>query len=74
MKSFINKNTCNQHQSKFKLNNGSDTTNKLVICEKFNNFFVGIDATFANKIPMQSLSLESFMTIQLFSWLFNYSI
>ena len=42
MKSIVNKNKSKQNQSKFKLNDGSITTNKLEICEKFNNFFIGI--------------------------------
>ena len=70
MKSIVNKNKSKQNQSKFKLNDGSVTTNKLEICEKFNNFFIGIGPTLANKIPKQSQSLESFMTAQLFNSLY----
>ena len=70
MKSIVNKNKSKQNQSKFKLNDGSVTTNKLEICEKFNNFFICIGPTLANKIPKQSQSPESFMTAQLFNSLY----
>ena len=70
MKSIVNKNKSKKHQSKFKLNDGSITTNKLEICEKFNNLFIGISPTLANKIPKQSQSPESFMTAQLFNSLY----
>ena len=70
MKSIVNKHKSKQNQSKFKLNDGSVTTNKLEICEKFNNFFIDIGPTLANKIPKQSQSHESFMTAQLFNSLY----
>ena len=39
LKDIINKKKSQQIQSRFELNDGSITTNKAVICEKFNNFF-----------------------------------
>ena len=70
MKSIVNNNKSKQNQSKFKFNDGSVTTNKLEICENFNNVFIGIGPTLANKLPKQSQSPESFMTAQLFNSLY----
>ena len=70
MESIVNKNKSKQHQSKLKLNDGSITTNKLEIFEKFNNFFIGVGPTLANETPKQSQSHESFMTAQLFNSLY----
>ena len=39
LKDIINKKKSQQMQAMFKLKDGSITTNKAVICEKFNNFF-----------------------------------
>ena len=50
-----------QIQSRFKLNDGSVTTDKTIICEKFNNFFIGVGPTLANKIPQQSRTPSSYL-------------
>ena len=49
MKSIVNRNQNKQIQNKFKLNDGTVTSNKLVICEKFNDFFIGIGPSLAKK-------------------------
>ena len=51
MKSIVNRNKNKQIQNKFKLNDGTVTSNKLVICEKFNDFFIGIGPSLAKKFP-----------------------
>ena len=61
LKGIINKKKRLQIQSRFKLNNGSVTTDKTIICEKFNNFFIGVGPTLANKIPQQSRTPSSYL-------------
>ena len=61
LKYIINKKKSQQIQSRFKLNDGSITTNKAVIFEKFNNFFIGVGPTLANKIPKQSRTPEFYL-------------
>ena len=51
LKSIINKNKSSRIQEKFKLNDGSTTTEKSVISEKFNDFFINIGPSLARKIP-----------------------
>ena len=50
-----------QIQSRFKSNDGSVTTDKAIICEKFNIFFIGVGPTLANKIPQQSRTPSSYL-------------
>ena len=61
MKNIVNKGKSKQIQSKFKLSDGTVTTNKDVISSKFNDFFVNIGPTLAKKIPNQTLSPLHFM-------------
>ena len=61
MKNIVNKGKSKQIQSKFKLSDGTVTTNKDVISSKFNDFFVNIGPTLAKKIPNQTLSALHFM-------------
>ena len=61
MKNIVNKGKSKQIQSKFKLSDGTVTTNKDVISSKFNDFFVNIGPTLAKKIPIQTLSPLDFM-------------
>ena len=59
LKYIINKNKTNKVQSHFKVNDGSITSNTSIICEKFNDFFINIRPTLADKIPNQSKIPES---------------
>ena len=61
IKNIVNKNKANQLQTKFKLNDGSFTTDGYVISNKFNDFFVNIGPNLAAKIPEQNLSPLDFM-------------
>ena len=61
LKDIINKNKANKVQSQFKLNDGSITSNKLIISEKFNDLFINIGPTLADKIPKQSKIPESYL-------------
>ena len=61
LKDIINKNKANKVQSQFKLNDGSITSNKLIISEKFNDFHINIGPTLAYKIPKQSKIPESYL-------------
>ena len=47
MKELINKNKVRVPQSKFKLSNGSYTTDKRAISENFNIFFISVGQTLA---------------------------
>ena len=61
LKDIINKNKTHKVQSQFKLNDGSITSNKLIISEQFNDFFINIGPTLADKIPKQSKIPESYL-------------
>ena len=61
MKKIVNKNKVRQSQTKFKLNDGSLTTDGSVISNKFNDFFITIGPNLAAKIPDQNLSPNDFM-------------
>ena len=49
LKEIINKNKVRKIQEQFKLSDGSVTFNKLIISEKFNDFFINIGPTLAKK-------------------------
>ena len=61
IKGIVNRNKSNQLQTKFKLNNGSLTTDGYVISNKFNDFFINIRPNLAANIPKQNLSPLDFM-------------
>ena len=61
MKTVINKNRVKHIHAKFKLSDGSITSDKCLISEKFNDFFVGIGPNLAKKIPSQNLSPLKYM-------------
>ena len=56
MNTVINKNRVKHIQAKFKLSDGSITSDKCLISEKFNDFFVGIGPNSAKQIPSQNLT------------------
>ena len=61
MKGIINKNRSNSVNARSKLQDGSLTTDKQLISERFNEFFVGIGPSLAKKIPPQNVSPSKFM-------------
>ena len=61
IKGIVNRNKANQLQAKFKLNDGSFTTDGYVISNKFNDFFINIGPNLAGKIPEQNLSPLDFV-------------
>ena len=61
IKGIVNRNKAHQLQAKFKLNDGSFTTDGYVISNKFNDFFINIGPNLAGKIPEQNLSPLDFM-------------
>ena len=61
LKSIINKNKSSRIQEDFELNDGSTTTEKSVISEKFNDFFINIGPSLARKIPEQNIPPSQFM-------------
>ena len=65
MKELINKNKVKVPQSKFKLSNGSYTTDKRAISENFNNFLISVGQTLARKIPHQQMPPECYLGPQL---------
>ena len=54
LKEIIKRNKIRKSQAQFKLNDGSTTSDNLIISEKFNEFFINIGPTLANKIPKQT--------------------
>ena len=56
MENIVNKNKTEQLQTKFKLTDGSFTTDNFVISSKFNDLFVNVGLNLAKKIPHQTLS------------------
>ena len=61
LKSVVNKGIKRQVQAKFKMNDGSITNNKVLISEKFNDFFTGVGPSLAKKIPTQVISPLHYM-------------
>ena len=61
IKNIVNKTKASQLQTKFKLNDGSFTTDGYVISNKFNDFSVNIGPNLAAKIPEQNLSPLDYM-------------
>ena len=63
MKNIINKNKSKKVQEKVKLNDESMISDKSVISNKFNEFFVNIGPNLAKKIPIQNVSPLQFMDV-----------
>ena len=61
IKNVINRNKKTELQSKFKLSDGTVTTDLKLVTEKFNDFFVNVGPTLARKIPEQDRNPEYFM-------------
>ena len=61
LKDIVNKSKSRKIQSEFKLNDGNITSNKLVISEKFNEFFINIGPSLAEKIPKVARTPESYL-------------
>ena len=61
IKGIVNRYKSNQLQTKFKLNNGSFTTDGYVISNKFNDFFINIGPNLAANIQKQNLAPLDFM-------------
>ena len=72
MKDIVNKKK--ECKTKFKLNDGTFTTNKSLISEKFNHFFVNIGPNLAKKIPNQELSPLCFMKNPSVNSMFLYDV
>ena len=61
IKNIINKNQKPQTQSRFKIGDNLITSDKNIICNKFNDFFVNIGPTLAKSIPKVDKSPLSYM-------------
>ena len=61
LKSIVNKNKANKIQDKFKLSDGTLTSDKSIISTKFNEFCIRIGPNLAHKIPNQRESPLHFM-------------
>ena len=61
IKDVIYRNNKKKLQSKFKLSDGTMTTDLKLVTEKFNDFFVNVGPTLARKIPEQDRNPEDFM-------------
>ena len=64
IKHVINKNKRIKFQDKFKLNDGSYTTDMKIICEKFNDFFINVGPSLSKKIPMQNCSPDQYIKMK----------
>ena len=60
-KNTINKNQKPQTQSRFKIGDNLITSDKNIMCNKFNDFFVNIGPTLAKSIPQVDKSPLSYM-------------
>ena len=61
IKGVINRNRKVKVNERFKLNDGSVTTDSKVISNKFNEFFVNVGPALANKIPQQDTPPEQYL-------------
>ena len=64
IKGVINRNREVKVNERFKLNNGSVTTDSKVISNKFNEFFVTVGPALANKILQQDTPPEQHLKIE----------
>ena len=62
LKNIINKHKKSKCQDKFKLSDGSMTSDKQTISTKFNDFFVNIGPTLARAIPDQNITPDKYLT------------
>ena len=62
IKDIINKNRNKKIQTQFKVNDELITTDKTLISEKFNDFFINVGPTLASKIPEQSVKPEYYLS------------
>ena len=60
-KNIINKNQKPQTQSRFKIGDNLITSDKNIMCNKFNDFFVNIGPTLAKSIPQVDKSPLSYI-------------
>ena len=70
IKEVIGKNKSNQTQSRFKSSDGKNITNKSVISEKFNDFFVNIGPTLARTFEKIKGSPEQYLVDRQLNFLF----
>lgn len=61
LKNIINKNRSKKVQSQFRISSNEVTSDKALIAKKFNDFFINVGPTLANKIPTQSLKPEHYL-------------
>ena len=57
-------------QEKFRLSDGTITSDKYIISERFNNFFIGIGPSLAVKIPSQSIKPKQYLENKLMESIF----
>ena len=74
LKEIINKNKVRKIQEQIKLSDGSVTSNKLIISEKSNEFFINIGPTLAKKIPHQSRNHSFYLGDKIANTIFLSSI
>ena len=61
LKGMINRNKSSRIQEKFKLNDGSITTDGNIICSHFNDFFINIDPNLANQIKSPNIPTKKYL-------------
>ena len=61
MKGIIGKNKQKKLQEKIRLSDGTITSDKYIISERFNDFFIGIGPSLAGKIPSQSIKPKQYL-------------
>ena len=61
IKGVINRNKSSRIQEKFKLNDGSITTDGNIICSHFNDFFINIGPNLANRIKSPNIPTKKYL-------------
>ena len=70
LKQIINKKKYSKTQAQFKLNDDTLISDKSVISEKFNDFFIDVGPNLAKKIPVQTITPEQYLKNQIQSSIF----
>ena len=65
LKQIINKKKYSKTQAQFKLSDDTLISDKSVISEKFNDFFIDVGPNLAKKIPVQTITPEQYLKNQI---------
>ena len=74
LKTIINKKKVHKVNENFKLSDDSITSDKKVISENFNNFFVNVGYNLAKRIPNVNVSPRDFMGYRLMESIYQWQV